>query len=171
MFLILLITLLSISPLAHSVQNLAFHRLEGLPDHLSREAATQHLQREMIRYHDHEIQIQGFLYQNPQEQWILASEPNLKTCCIGSTSKISQQLFISNPLQNPSTTSTNTVQGHFLVSPKWDSNGNLTQLYTIQQATILPKSTPLIPIALSGIFLAGSLWIFLLMRKQPIVPK
>lgn len=40
------------------------------------------------------IQIRGFLYQANGGQTVLASEPNLKTCCVGSEAKRTKQLLV-----------------------------------------------------------------------------
>jgi hypothetical protein len=45
------------------------------------------------------IEIRGFLYETADSNLILAAEPDLKSCCIGSTSKRHKQLLISGNIQ------------------------------------------------------------------------
>jgi hypothetical protein len=40
------------------------------------------------------IEIRGFLYQADDSRTILAAEPNLKSCCVGSASKRHKQLLV-----------------------------------------------------------------------------
>ena len=41
------------------------------------------------------IEIRGFLYETVDSQVILAAEPNLKSCCVGSDSKKQKQMLVS----------------------------------------------------------------------------
>lgn len=64
------------------------------------------------------VQIRGFLYKtelNNHEAWILAAEPNLKSCCVASPGKKgSQMLAIGNlPEEMPSPSTAVAVEGHF----------------------------------------------------------
>lgn len=45
------------------------------------------------------IEIRGFLYKTADSNLILAAEPDLKSCCIGSTSKRHKQLLVSGNVQ------------------------------------------------------------------------
>lgn len=40
------------------------------------------------------IQIRGFLYETPDHLYILAEEPDLKSCCVGSATKRHRQVVI-----------------------------------------------------------------------------
>lgn len=59
--------------------------------------------REPAAFDEQTIQIRGFLYElNGQK--ILASQPNLKSCCVGHPDKITEQLLIEGnfePLRTP----------------------------------------------------------------------
>lgn len=46
------------------------------------------------------IQIRGFLYVTNDGQTVLASEPNLKSCCVGSAAKRGKQLLIKGNVTN-----------------------------------------------------------------------
>lgn len=59
--------------------------LEGNPSHL------EALEGELISTH-------GFLYQTADQELILASSPQVRSCCIGSPSKRSQQLTVKGDL-------------------------------------------------------------------------
>lgn len=63
------------------------------------------------------IQIKGFLYQNADSQWILAAQPNLKSCCVGNSSKRYQQLLISGSIAQESPSYAITLQGDLYLDP------------------------------------------------------
>lgn len=43
-------------------------------------------------------EIRGFLYKTEKQQYILAAEPNLKSCCVGSASKRNKQILVSGTI-------------------------------------------------------------------------
>lgn len=46
-------------------------------------------------YQTQQVSVRGFVYHDEQQnRWILAQEPNLKTCCVGSKHKIAQQIIL-----------------------------------------------------------------------------
>lgn len=77
-----LLIFLCYTPLLMSSEPATFHQIAQLSDQTA-------------------IKIRGFLYENPQGGWILAAEPNLKSCCIGN--KMDKQIFIENFLALPNT--------------------------------------------------------------------
>lgn len=157
----ILAILFSISYLgAEEPRTLSFHRLEGLPDHLSQQSAIHHLQRELTPYHEHTVQIRGFLYKGEDDRWILSPEPKLKSCCIGSAEKVTQQISVTGNIDNPPSIQAVTVQGQFVIVPAWDSSGNLIQLYRLEKASVLADKFPTTTLALAslGILSVAILW-------------
>ncbi|MCE2982180.1 MAG: hypothetical protein LW832_01315 [Parachlamydia sp.] len=45
-------------------------------------------------YSMEQVEVRGFLYMTPTGQVILASRPDVKSCCLGAPSKLSEQLFL-----------------------------------------------------------------------------
>jgi hypothetical protein len=41
------------------------------------------------------VAIRGFLYETPESLMVLAAEPDLKSCCVGSASKRQRQLLVT----------------------------------------------------------------------------
>lgn len=52
---------------------------------------------------DKQVEIRGFLYRTADHQLVLAGEPNLKSCCVGSEKNQAKQLFITNSAIEPET--------------------------------------------------------------------
>lgn len=46
------------------------------------------------------VTIRGFLYESPEAYKVLAAEPNLKSCCVGSASKRERQLLVTGDLES-----------------------------------------------------------------------
>ena len=66
---------------------------------------------------DQLITIRGFLYESPESQLILAAEPNLKTCCVGSASKRQKQLLVTGDIAPALTRSSAvTLQGNLVIA-------------------------------------------------------
>lgn len=155
-----------ISVIHAEIPTLSFQHLEGLVDHLSPEAATLHLERSLLGFHNHEIRMRGFLYLNKDGQWVLSSESNLRTCCVGSAKKISQQVVLKDLEILEAPTKVVTVEGHFAIMPLWDQQGTLTQLYVLQKTHLLHDEFPYTSIALAGVGVGAAAFLCLLMRKK-----
>lgn len=153
--------------LTADVATLSLQRLEGLPDHLEKSSAINQLQRQMAIYNHHEVQIRGFLYRDLDNRLVLASEPNLKSCCVGSMQKIAQQVIVEGEFpEPPSSSKAATLQGTFIVDPQWNANGKLVQIYRLERAIILPDGLPVTSITLAGIGIGSILYILVLFRQN-----
>lgn len=105
--------------------------LAELP-HLNFNKLSETVQQEVI--------VRGFLYQNARGDWILAAEPNLKTCCVGSPEKMESQIFVagdvSQQVGQPKAGRVYTLQGTFEIEHLKDSSGNLLKLYHLKNAKL-----------------------------------
>jgi hypothetical protein len=91
-FLLLYVLALPLPLMAETVPILTFHELEA-----------------MVEAPQHPIRIKGFLYTNQQAFQILAAEPDLKTCCVGSASNRNRQILLKDAVF-PAETSTSVVE-------------------------------------------------------------
>jgi hypothetical protein len=62
-----------------------------------------------------EVTIRGFLYLKEDGNWILAAEPNLKTCCLGSTQKAKSQIILDSNFEGFSSNKVVLIQGNLTV--------------------------------------------------------
>lgn len=70
----------------------------------------------MVEAPQHPVRIKGFLYANKDSCLILAAEPNLKSCCVGSASNSKRQILIKDIIL-PSLTSAIEVEGLLRIDP------------------------------------------------------
>lgn len=55
-------------------------------------------------YKDQEVEVRGFLYRSEEGRLVLADEPNLKSCCIGTAKNQHKQLHLINADLQPQST-------------------------------------------------------------------
>lgn len=67
-----------------------------------------------------EIEVRGFLYTAPDGRLILAAEPDLKTCCVGSSLKTQQQIILLGGENLPKTKRAITLKGTFFYTIQGD---------------------------------------------------
>lgn len=96
-----------------------------------------------------EIEIRGFLYQREDGKLILASQPNLRSCCVGTKSKIQQQIIVEGNLEP--TLKAVSVRGVFRIQPLYSENGELVAYYFLDRANLVPET----PFRLWGIILVA----------------
>lgn len=100
------------------------------------------------------VEIRGFLYEDQDGQKILATEPNLKTCCLG---KKNSQIFVDGSISSRASIAT-TLQGILEV----DRNLKIKRL---SQAQVVEKNFHSFSILIPFFLLFFGLAIFL-MRKN-----
>lgn len=107
--------------------------VRGEPQHLS---LDHPIEIEMAKnLHNQQVIVRGFLYQNSENKWILAHQPNLKSCCIGKEALMSQQIFVEGSMSP--TLQAVTLQGRFQVNPTFNQNGNFKEMYFLDQAIVV----------------------------------
>lgn len=105
-----------------------------------------------------EIEIRGFLYPNSEGKWILASEPNLRTCCVGNPDKAAQQIQIENLAITDSPSQAVLVRGVFLNEGKY---------YKMDKAEIIPHETEwLLYVATSIIIMILAVYIVAWVKRK-----
>lgn len=88
-----------------------------------------------------QVKIRGFLYSVQEGKWVLAAEPNLKSCCIGSSNKIAQQLIVSGEFPKVSGYSATYVQGEFHFNSKADTSGKFIELFTLTNSFLIEEQS------------------------------
>jgi hypothetical protein len=88
-----------------------------------------------------EVEIRGFLYETPAGEMILAANPHLKSCCVGSPGKISQQIFLRGKWESVPLKRAVTVKGQLIADPKYNEGRELVQLYVMEHPVIMQSSS------------------------------
>lgn len=80
------------------------------------------------------VQIRGFWYSLAPDQGILAASPQLKSCCVGASSKIYQQLKVKGNIAPSSYHGAITLEGIFKIQPLTGAEGQVVQYYRLEEA-------------------------------------
>lgn len=119
------------------------------------------------------VEIRGFLYKNGRDEWILAAEPNLKTCCMGSKEKRDRQLLIIDQIDDlptPLPLTAITLQGDLIIGANSDLSPSdakpLIPIYHLKNSIFIPSSShplffSLVAIAIgffTTLWMAKSFW-------------
>lgn len=122
-------------------------------------------------WNNRHVEVRGFLYQMDNGMWVVAREPNLKTCCFGSPHHLLEQIVVEGEGLHPSESQVVTIRGHFLVKPERDENSHLEKLLYLTDAKIKKnenqdaKFQSVWLIGLAIFFIALSLSIFFRRKK------
>jgi hypothetical protein len=103
--------------------------------------SSSDLQLVRDNFHEKEIAIRGFLYYIDEKMAILSPEPNLKSCCLGSSNKVLEQIRVE-PFELISKDQAENrvvlLQGTLFVEPLRDLSGQLTQIFRLGNAVEIP---------------------------------
>ena len=114
---------------------------------------------------DQHVYVRGFSYPYSSGQGILASSPNLKSCCIGSHATIFQQIAVKGNGVLPQTQHAITLEGIFKINPLYNAEGQLVQLYVLEEGREVPSSSvPLFSVVL--VFILGLVLILSFFKRQ-----
>lgn len=96
------------------------------------------------------ISIRGFLYQTAEKQWILAADPDLKSCCVGSHDKARRQIYLEDELFLPGQPAQAiTLQGRFHHTDEGPP------YYWLSEVTVVAESTSWGAYTFAGVIIIG----------------
>lgn len=123
---------------ANSTSLLTFQRLTEFPASAIYDLSSENIPQELKEFHHQQIRIRGFLYTTKEGRTILAAEPNLRTCCVGSANAISRQIFIQgNSLPSKEFGEAVLLEGKFVIDPLQDKHGNWLHLFILEDASLI----------------------------------
>lgn len=87
---------------------------------------------------DKEISIKGFYYESNRGESYLASQPNLKSCCVGSIDKLDRQVLLEKHFILPKSKAV-TLRGVLKTSPTYNEQGDLLSIYSLKNPVIVQE--------------------------------
>jgi hypothetical protein len=79
----------------------------------------QTLRTETVYLQGNTIKVRGFLFRGDAGQWVLSSEPNLKSCCVGKESKRDKQILLDGQYEEGMINQVVEVEGRFENTSPW----------------------------------------------------
>jgi hypothetical protein len=116
---------------------------------------------------DQTVQVRGFWYPLSPHEGILAFQPHLKSCCLRASAKLEQQLLVKGALDSLPVQRAITLEGIFKIDPRYNSEGELIQLFVLEQARELPQPSLHFMPMIFGAFIALFLCIWFRARPKP----
>lgn len=108
------------------------------------------------------VQIRGFAYQTSNREWVLSSDPCLKSCCIGSHSKTHEQVRLSGDFHDLPKGQAIIMEGNLQTS-----RTNKHTLHIMTHAHQAPTpSFPWMSMAAGSIFLISGIWLITKMKSK-----
>lgn len=131
--------------------NLDFEDLYSEKDHFN-----------LLFLQDQKIEIRGFWYPLSHEEGILSSQPGLKSCCLKAPAKIEEQILVKGTIAFLSAQRAITLEGIFKIEPRYNAEGELIQLFVLEQAREIshPSSLPIGIMILGILVLLFCVWRF-----------
>lgn len=129
------------------------------------DSIRQKLKSSLEPYLRGRICIKGFLCKSKENKWFLASEPDLKTCCIGAKAKICSQIALNHSFSDKLLNSFASIRGVLDVAPEVDNQLELVQLFQFTDIEMANDRFPwkTVSVLLAGI---GILGLFLFLYNQ-----
>ncbi|MDP1880653.1 MAG: hypothetical protein Q8K60_06910 [Parachlamydiaceae bacterium] len=105
-------------------------------------ASPIHPTHRIWSYQDQPTEIRGFWYAVPNEMGgFLSSQPNLKSCCVGNHKLLHQQIRVYDDLSHLKNDHVVSLNGIFKIDPRYNSEGQLIQLYILNDVKEVYKES------------------------------
>jgi hypothetical protein len=133
--------------------------------------AARRMEAQFAPWNNQQVTLRGFIYHSSDGRWILSSQPDLKTCCVGSPSKALSQVIVEGNSQFGATDRVIALRGTLQIRPEYDDDNALKALFYLTNAEIAapPDDTSTFPLVLIfGIVCAIAVFLvsLRLIRKQ-----
>lgn len=152
----LTVFILCVSATSEATEEISFRLLEGWPN------SAGQVSQKVGKFSHQKVRIRGFIFKSDSGEWILAAEPNLKSCCVGSRERANQQIVILGEVGEIGMSGqVIDVEGTLVIDPIKDSDGRWRRIYTLNEAVVIQevsRDSPLVPLLIL-ISLFGIGWV------------
>lgn len=87
-----------------------------------------------------EVIIRGFLYKDSEGNLLLANEPGLKSCCIGSKANLPKQIVVLGKLPTILPKTAVSLKGELFFNSSFGLESNVKTKFFLKNASILPEN-------------------------------
>jgi hypothetical protein len=123
-----------------ALELLEFTLLSQVAEKISNEGTASISSSKIQEFHGKEVIVRGFLFQTLDGNWILSETPNVKSCCAGSPSKATKQIFLEGNLSQNDINKAITLQGDFLIGIRRGQENTPLQYYHLSNAKKISNS-------------------------------
>lgn len=96
------------------------------------------LRTSLALYHERPVQLGGFLLKGEKGEWLIASQPSLRSCCIGSKNRASLfVLLLEKTFDDKAIGSQITVEGRFVVKVERNEVGGVSRLFQLETFSVV----------------------------------
>lgn len=128
---------------------------QSAPSNMPAQAMAKEVQERLQPWIGEPTTLRGFLYKSTDGRWVLSDQPDLKTCCVGTSNHLLKQVTLLGTFDAPSPSSVVSVKGIFSVEPKYDNRGELISLLYLKDSQLVQEPSPAAAFSLT--FMVGSL--------------
>lgn len=86
------------------------------------------------------VEVRGFFYRSSEGRYVLAPQPDLKLCCIGSAKEVKNQIVLLGDIPEISMQRAVSLRGVFAVEPLYGEGGELAGLYSLKDIELVEGS-------------------------------
>lgn len=82
------------------------------------------------------VEIRGFFYESHDGRHFLASQPDLKSCCVGTAKKVTQQIVLLGDIPPIPRQRAVLLKGVFATQPTFNAANELISLYSLKEIEV-----------------------------------
>lgn len=162
----ILLALTCVFHLSASENELSFLELKRVFNELKNRDPYLVLPSSLKNYHQQTVSIKGYVFEAPAGDWVLAGEPSLRSCCIGSEKEVFNQVYLECKKDPTYHNKEVIVEGVFTVEVLKNIDGEFVRVYTLKDAEVKKLNHRQFPIFTLSIFVVAGLFFFIRKRRK-----
>ncbi len=162
--LIIIFIILASTSFVAAQKELSFIQLQKAHGTLNNRDPKEILPQELGDYNKEKVSIQGYVFKSPGGEWILASRPDIKSCCIGSEREVFNQVYLECKTDPTFHNQQVKAEGNFNVEVLENGDGKLVRVYSLKDAKVQKVQHKKIPVVTICI-LAALVFLFIIGKR------